>query len=180
MRRSIIQTRRRGRICLSQKDGGYLVGLSRNKMASLRDWLWEQKFRFERGQQFLVFVNFGLLMLIASNQLKTWGLPRWAVYLMIPIGFFGMWLFGWFVVEKARGYAKDEAEQLKRSPAWEKHETSFRQIDEILRIVRGDGVASGGVGLGNSGMEVQDDRKPALLPKPGVFVSDMDAERWAT
>lgn len=100
---------------------------------------------------------------------------------MVPLGFLGMWLFGWFVVEKARGYAKDEAEQLKRSPAWEKHEISFRQIDEILRVVRGLGVAPGSAGVGELGMEVQGDGKLPLSQKPsskGGFISDMDAERW--
>ena len=97
---------------------------------------------------------------------------------MIPLGFFGMWLFGWFVVEVARGFQKDETEALKRSPAWQKHRENFEKIDEILRIVRGNGVASGGAGIGNGGVEVQDYRKFPLSQKPGSFVSDMDAERW--
>ena len=87
---------------------------------------------------------------------------------MIPVGFFGMWLFGWFVVEKARGFQKDETEALKRSPAWKKHEENFEKIDEILRIVRGIGVASGGLGVGNGGVEVQGNGKLTLLQKSGV------------
>ena len=144
-----------------------MVGLSRSRLAGLRDWLYAQKFRFERGQQFLAFVNFVLLLLVASNSLKTWGFPRWAVWAMIPVGFFGMWAFGWFVVEVVRGFQKDETEALKRSPAWQKHEENFAKIDEVLRILRSLGVASGGVDIGNSGVEVQGNRKPALLPKSG-------------
>ena len=87
--------------------------------------------------------------------------------MMIPLGFFGMWLFGWFVVEVARGFQKDETEALKRSPAWQKHRENFEKIDEILRIVRGFGVASGSAGLGNGGMAVQGNGKLSLLPKPG-------------
>ena len=153
-----------------EKKRGTVGGLLIRKLVLLRNWAYSQKFRFERGQQFLAFVNFGLLLLIASDRLKSWGFPRWSVYAMIPMGFFGMWLFGWFVVEVVRGFQKDEEEALKRSPAWVKHRENFGKVDEILRVVRGLNVASGGVCSGVPGVEVQGDRKtdPLVVEERGA------------
>lgn len=137
-----------------EKKHGTVGGLLIRRLALLRNWAYSQKFRFERGQQFLAFVNFGLLLLIASDRLKSWGFPRWAVYAMIPLGFFGMWLFGWFVVEKVKGFQKDEEEALKRSPAWVKHRENFEKVDEILRVVRSLDVGSRRTSPGDDRVEV--------------------------
>lgn len=138
----------------------------RGSLARVRDWIYAQKFRFERGSQFLAFVQFALLVFVAADKLKVIGLPRWAVYGLIPLGFLGMWAFGWFVVEKVRGFQKDETEALKRSPAWEKHRENFERVEEILQIVKSLNLASGGSRAGGIGVEVQVGGELSPLQEP--------------
>lgn len=65
----------------------------------LRDGFALAKFQFDIGNNFLVFVNFSLLVIAASGQIqKVWPISTVAIWsIIIPVSFFGAWLFGWFM-----------------------------------------------------------------------------------
>ena len=64
------------------------------QLRAARDFLFAQKYRFDQGLQFMVFVNFALLILTASDKLKViFGLDRISevAALMVVLGFVGTW-----------------------------------------------------------------------------------------
>lgn len=130
--------------------------MTRTSLGIFRDWLYEQKFRFDRGQQFMVFINFSLLVITTS---KVLGFSGWLVLILVPVAFVSVWAFGWFVIEVTRGVEKEEREFLKRSWGWKKHEENFRKIDEVLEIIRGLNVGPGDISKALGGVEVQHDGK---------------------
>ena len=71
------------------------------KRKRIRNVVITQKVRFDWGMQFLVFVNFSLLVITASDKLRGI-LPfhlgtNQLLIVMIPLAFIGTWLFGFFL-----------------------------------------------------------------------------------
>src|SRR5688572_15183217 len=97
-------------------------------------WKWfllNQKYRFDIGHQFLVFVNFTLLVITASDKLRyytdisrTWVLVAFAV----PLGFMGVWLFGFFLDRIVRYSEAYNKLSLQRNP------TANEQLERLRRI----------------------------------------------
>lgn len=105
-------------------------------LKGLREWFFAQKYRFDLGLQFMVFMNFALLIVTASEKLKAvFGLEHISelLVLLLPLGFFGAWGFGWFMDVVVKAQAQAELEAGKRSPLWRK---SFQASDETLKEVR--------------------------------------------
>ena len=69
----------------------------RERIARWREVFFAQKYRFDLGQSFMVAVNFTLLLITASDKLQIFfGIPRLRsmLVLIVPLGFFAVWLFG--------------------------------------------------------------------------------------
>ncbi|MGC8851124.1 MAG: hypothetical protein ACP5O3_02725 [Candidatus Micrarchaeia archaeon] len=101
-----------------------------------RNFFFTQKYRFDLGLQFLVFVNFALLILTASDKLKVFlGLEHVSevITVMIPLGFVGAWAFGYFLDRVVKSPQTAEREALKRSVAWQE---LFKRLNEIEAEVK--------------------------------------------
>ena len=92
--------------------------------------LWRIRYRLQLGQQWLAYVNFGLLLVTVA---KMFGLSALYALAVIPIGFIGMYLWGWFLDAVAKQQHNDELEYLKRSPAWKVHMENHHMLKEISR-----------------------------------------------
>ncbi len=115
----------------------------RRRLAKWREFFFAQKYRFDLGQSFLVIVNFTLLIITAGDKLQLFfGIPRLRSLLIVivPIGFVGVWLFGYFMDKIVRAPQMAERQAIRRSEVWSAHneqmdrvETELREIKTILR-----------------------------------------------
>ncbi|VVB66708.1 Uncharacterised protein [Candidatus Gugararchaeum adminiculabundum] len=109
-------------------------------LKKFRDFFIEQHYRFQLGMQFLIFVNFALLVITASDKLKK-VLPidytGELVLLSILLAFLGAWLFG-LILEKFVKYPQQqERAAVDRSPNWQathqKLDTIIERLDKLER-----------------------------------------------
>ncbi|MEX0735953.1 MAG: hypothetical protein WEB62_03810 [Bacteroidota bacterium] len=114
----------------------------RQRLATWREVFFAQKYRFDLGQSFLVVINFTLLIITASDKLQVFlGIPRLRSLLivLIPLGFVGVWLFGYFMDRVVRAAQMAERQSMKRSEVWAKHHEQMdrleRQIGELKELV---------------------------------------------
>lgn len=108
-------------------------------LRGLRNGFFAQKYRFDLGLQFLVFLNFALLILTASDKLKALlGLDRISevVLVMIPVGFVGAWAFGYFLDKVARAPQTTERESLKRSISWQENFARLGRLEAEIKALR--------------------------------------------
>lgn len=111
----------------------------REGLRKIRNGFFAQKYRFDLGLQFLVFLNFALLILTASDKLKALlGLEHISevVIVMIPLGFVGAWAFGYFLDKIAHSPQTSERETLKRSVAWQENFEKLDRLQEEVRALR--------------------------------------------
>ncbi|MEX1138437.1 MAG: hypothetical protein WEB33_03845 [Bacteroidota bacterium] len=111
----------------------------RQKLARWREFFFAQKYRFDLGQSFLVIVNFTLLSITASDKLQIFlGIPRLRSFLIliVPLGFVGVWLFGYFMDKIVRAAQMAERQSMKRSEVWTRHNEQMNRIEEELRELR--------------------------------------------
>ena len=112
----------------------------RVRLARWREVFFAQKYRFDLGQSFLVVVNFTLLIITASDKLQIFfGIPRLrtVLILIVPLGFIGVWLFGYFMDKVVRAAQMAERQSLKRSELWIKHNEQMDRIEAQLKLMRG-------------------------------------------
>jgi len=98
------------------------------KLYKIRDFLVLAKYRFDIGMTFIVFLNFSLLIITASDNLKGYfNISTSALYMiLLPIAFLGNYIFG-YLLDKISKYQKEYIRNShSRSP----------QIMEILESVR--------------------------------------------
>lgn len=116
-----------------------MPALNEDVRKELSRWKWfffQQKYRFDLGHQFLVFVNFSLLVIAASDKLRYYtGVPRtWMLIVAaIPLGFLGMWLLGYFLDSVVRYGQAYTLEVAKRNPVAEENRERLTRIEELLR-----------------------------------------------
>jgi len=111
----------------------------RLRLARWREFFFAQKYRFDLGQSFLVVVNFTLLIITASDKLQIFfGIPRLRslLILLIPLGFIGVWLFGYFMDKVVRAAQMAERQSMKRSEVWSKHNEQMDRIEAQLRELK--------------------------------------------
>lgn len=111
----------------------------RQKLARWREFFFAQKYRFDLGQSFLVVVNFTLLIITASDKLQVFfGIPRLRslIILIVPLGFLGVWMFGYFMDKVVRAAQMAERQSMKRSEVWTRHNEQMNRIEEELREVK--------------------------------------------
>jgi len=101
--------------------------------------LFAQKYRFDLGQSFLVIVNFTLLIITASDKLQIFfGIPRLRslLILIVPLGFVGVWVFGYFMDKVVRAAQMSERQSVKRSEVWAHHNAQMDRIEQELRELK--------------------------------------------
>lgn len=111
----------------------------RKRLAKWREFFFAQKYRFDLGQSFLVVVNFTLLIITASDKLQIFfGIPRLRslLILIVPLGFLGVWLFGYFMDRIVRAAQMAERQSMKRSEVWTRHHEQMDRIERDLMDVR--------------------------------------------
>jgi len=72
---------------------------STTRLAGIRNFFLEQKYRFDLGTQFLSYVNLALLIIAASDKLKLivpWRISEFLLVL-IPVAFIMAWCLGYFL-----------------------------------------------------------------------------------
>jgi hypothetical protein len=111
----------------------------RVRFARWRETFFAQKYRFDLGQSFLVVVNFTLLIITASDKLQVFlGIPRLSSLLIVivPLGFIGVWLLGYFMDKVVRAPQMTERQTLKRSEIWSRHVEQMDRIEGELKEMR--------------------------------------------
>jgi hypothetical protein len=111
----------------------------RAQIARWREIFFSQKYRFDLGQSFLVIVNFTLLIITASDKLMMFfGIPRLRELLVviIPMGFLGVWLFGFFMDKIVRAGQMAERQSVKRSEVWQHHNDQMDRMEQQLTEIR--------------------------------------------
>jgi hypothetical protein len=114
--------------------------LLRLRLARWREFFFAQKYRFDLGQSFLVIVNFTLLIITASDKLQIFfGIPRLRslVLVIVPLGFLGVWCFGYFMDRVVRAAQMAERQAMKRSEVWERHQEQMDRLERQLQTVIG-------------------------------------------
>ena len=111
----------------------------RIRLARWREIFFSQKYRFDLGQSFLVILNFTLLIITASDKLMIFfGIPRLRelMVVIIPIGFLGVWLFGFFMDKIVRAGQMAERQSVKRSEVWHHHNEQMDRIEQEMRELK--------------------------------------------
>lgn len=111
----------------------------RVRLARWREVFFAQKYRFDLGQSFLVIVNFTLLIITASDKLQIFfGIPRLRSLLIVivPLGFLGVWFFGYFMDKIVRAAQMAERQSIKRSEVWTTHIEQMDRLEAELKAVR--------------------------------------------
>jgi len=111
----------------------------RTRLARWREIFFAQKYRFDLGQSFLVIANFTLLIITASDKLQIFfGIPRLRSLLIVivPLGFIGVWLFGFFMDRVVRAAQMGERQSIKRSEVWTKHNEQMDRLEDEMKAIR--------------------------------------------
>ena len=111
----------------------------RVRVARWREIFFSQKYRFDLGQSFLVVLNFTLLIITASDKLMIFfGIPRLRELLVviIPMGFLGVWLFGFFMDKIVRAGQMAERQSVRRSEVWHHHNDQMDRMEQQLLELR--------------------------------------------
>ena len=111
----------------------------RQRLARWREVFFAQKYRFDLGQSFLVVLNFTLLIITASDKLQIFfGIPRLRSLLivLIPLGFIGVWLFGYFMDKVVRAAQMAERQSMKRSEVWANHNEQMDRMERQIKELR--------------------------------------------
>lgn len=111
----------------------------RQRLARWREFFFAQKYRFDLGQSFLVVVNFTLLIITASDKLQVFfGIPRLRslLILIVPLGFLGVWVFGYFMDKVVRAAQMAERQAMKRSEVWLRHNEQMDRLEGELKTLR--------------------------------------------
>jgi hypothetical protein len=111
----------------------------RVRLAQWREIFFAQKYRFDLGQSFLVILNFTLLIITASDKLQIFfGIPRLRSLLIVivPLGFIGVWVFGFFMDKVVRAAQMAERQSIKRSEVWTKHNEQMDRLEDEMKAIR--------------------------------------------
>lgn len=109
-------------------------------MEKIRPYLWEfrktffrEKYRFDQGNAFLVFINFALL--VTSLVVKNGGNGSNIKYFII-IGLAGTWLLGFFLDKVVKSQEIQEKTALQRSPLWKENFSDHdEQNDKLEKLI---------------------------------------------
>jgi hypothetical protein len=105
----------------------------KNQLSSFRKVFFREKYRFDQGNAFLVFVNFSLLV---ASLVKQYGGDNQMIKYYVIGGLFGTWFLGFILDKVVRVQEIQEKVILKRSPIWQenfsRHDEQNRKLEELL------------------------------------------------
>jgi len=108
--------------------------MSKDKLKSIRRSILEHKYRFDLGRQFLVYVNFALLIIAASDKiklvidLKTTEL----LLILVPLSFIATYVLGYILDKFVKFPQASQIVEAKRSPYTMMTQEKLDKILEIL------------------------------------------------
>ncbi|HAV23788.1 MAG: hypothetical protein A2X67_09795 [Ignavibacteria bacterium GWA2_55_11] len=111
----------------------------RQTLARWRETFFAQKYRFDLGQSFLTILNFTLLVITASDKLMIFfGIPRLRslMFLILPLGFLGVWLFGLFMDHVVRAAQMAERQSMLRSEVWRRHNDQMDRMERDVTAIK--------------------------------------------
>lgn len=104
----------------------------KKKLAIFRHSFFREKYRFDQGNAFLVFVNFTMLVTSLVRQSRG---DESMVYWYVLFALAGTWLLGYFLDKIVRVQDASERVAVKRSPIWKEnfhhHKEINKKIEEI-------------------------------------------------
>jgi hypothetical protein len=102
-------------------------------LTQFRDNFFREKYRFDQGNAFLVFVNFALLVATLVNQSN--GNSDHIKYYVFA-GLFGTWFLGYILDKVVRVQDIQERVILKRSPIWkenfDRHDGHNEKLENLI------------------------------------------------
>ena len=109
-------------------------------MEKIRPYLWEfrktffrEKYRFDQGNAFLIFVNFALL--VATLVTRSGGGGSNVTYFIL-IGLAGTWFLGYFLDRFVKIQDIQEKTVLQRSPIWKENFSDHdEQSEKLERLI---------------------------------------------
>ena len=103
-------------------------------LSKARKVFFREKYRFDQGNAFLVFVNFALLVASLVNQ--NHGNNSFIKYYVVG-GLLGTWFLGYFLDRVVRVQDIQEKVYLKRSPIWKEnfyhHEVQDKKLEKLIK-----------------------------------------------
>ncbi|MEI6039884.1 MAG: hypothetical protein WCP93_00875 [Candidatus Berkelbacteria bacterium] len=102
---------------------------NKNILQNFRKAFFREKYRFDQGNAFLVFVNFALLVAALINQ--NGGKPEIIKYYVIG-GLFATWFLGYILDRVVQVQDIQERVILKRSPIWQQNFARHDDHEEKL------------------------------------------------
>lgn len=109
--------------------------LSENMQKNLNDLrqiVFREKYRFDQGNAFLVFVNFALLVVTLAKQN---GNPNMTT-LYVSLGLLGTWLLGYILDKIVKVQDAQEKIVLMRSPIWQenfqRHSDHNSKLEQLI------------------------------------------------
>ncbi|HNZ87380.1 MAG TPA: hypothetical protein PKK55_02520 [Methanofastidiosum sp.] len=111
--------------------------MSKDTLKNLRRSILEQKYRFDLGRQFLVYVNFALLIIAASDKIKLVINLSTTELLMVlvPLSFIATYLLGYVLDKFVKFPQASQMVEAKRSPytlmTQEKLDKILEKLDKI-------------------------------------------------
>lgn len=123
--------------------GKFMSEIFKQKLSKFRIHFFREKYRFDQGNAFLVFLNFTLLVISLVKQ--SHGNESMVLYYIL-LGFIGTWILGYFLDKVVKVQDAQEKVALKRSPIWKenfnhhlKHKDKIDQVhkklDQIEKLV---------------------------------------------
>lgn len=106
----------------------------KDRITRFREEFFREKYRFDQGNAFLVFVNFSLLVTTLVTQFGA--SPSLIKYYILG-GLLATWLLGYFLDKFVQVQDIQEKVVFKRSPIWRdifiKHSEHEQRLEESLR-----------------------------------------------
>ena len=107
---------------------------SLKKLLNFRKIFFREKYRFDHGNGFLVFVNFALLV---SNMVSLSGGNKEYIKYYVMIGLFVTWLLGYVLDKFVKIQDIQEKVALKRSPIWQENFKNHNHHNQMLEDLLG-------------------------------------------
>lgn len=109
----------------------------REKEVNLKKIVFSQKYRFDLGYQFMAIMNFVLLLITASEKIKSKiGISRTWLFVVLSVvcGLGCVWLFGYFLDKVIRYSQSYSMELVSRNPNWWIQMRALQRIEKKLGI----------------------------------------------
>ena len=121
---------------MSNKNVGNKKKKVRERLSRFRILFFREKYRFDQGNAFLVFVNFGLLV---ASLVRQGGGDSSDIKKYVILGLFSTWFLGYFLDRVIKVQDAQERISLKRSPIWrenfEHHDELGSKMDMLIKKI---------------------------------------------